>query len=64
VNGGGDLDWIPFDGCQLTRDEVAQIFESLRALVDGTAPDEPNRAHVVSIAYVVAQAIDRAGGGS
>lgn len=64
VNGGDDLDWIPVDGCRLTRDELTQIFESLRALVDGTAPDEPNRAHAVSIAYVVAEAIDRTEGGS
>jgi hypothetical protein len=32
---------------------------SLRALIDGSEPDEPNRAHAVTIAYVVADAIDR-----
>jgi len=30
--------------------------------VNGTEPDEPNRAHVVTVAYVIAEAIDREGG--
>jgi hypothetical protein len=63
VDGGG-LDWIPVDGCHLTHDEIVEILGSLRALVDGTDPDEPNRAHAVSIAYVVAEAIEREGEGS
>jgi hypothetical protein len=34
----------------------------VRALISGTEPDEPNRAHAVTIAFVAAAAIDRAGG--
>ena len=64
MNGGAVLDWIPVEGCHLTHDDLAEIFESLRALVDGTAPDEPNCSYAVSIAYVVAEAIERLGGGS
>jgi len=58
------LDWIPVDGCRLSREELVEVFQSLRALVDGTDADEPNRAHAVSIAYVLAEAIEREGDGS
>lgn len=58
------LDWIPVDGCRVSREELVEVFQSLRALVDGTDADEPNRAHAVSIAYVLAEAIEREGDGS
>ena len=58
------LDWIPVDGCRLLREELVEVFETLRALIDGTEGDEPNRAHAVSIAYVLAEAIEREGDGS
>jgi hypothetical protein len=64
VAGVDDLDWIPNAGCHLSHGDLIQIFTALRALVNGTEPDEPNRAHAVTVAYVVAEAIERAGGGS
>lgn len=57
-----DLPWVPVGGACLTRGELIEIFVALRALVNGTDPDEPNRAHAVTIAYVVAEAIEREGG--
>ena len=56
-----DLDWLPSRGVRLDRDELALVVVSLRALIDGSEPDEPNRAHAVTIAYVVADAIERTG---
>ena len=56
-----DLGWLPSQGVQLDRDELALVVVALRALIDGTEPDEPNRAHAVTIAYVVADAIERTG---
>ncbi len=55
-----EFEWIPEGGCHLAKADLVEIFRSLRALVDGTVPDEPNRSHVVSIAYVVSEAIERA----
>ncbi len=46
----------------LSHGDLVEIFTALRALVNGTEPDEPNRAHVVTVAYVVAEAIEREGG--
>ncbi|MEA2703614.1 MAG: hypothetical protein QOD63_1559 [Actinomycetota bacterium] len=60
--GEDDLGWLPASGVHLSRDEVASIFGALRALVGGTDSDEPNRAHTVTIAFVIADAIERAGG--
>ena len=54
--------WVPEAGARLTKDELVEILFALRALVSGTEPDEPNRAHAVSIAYVVSAAMDREGG--
>jgi len=48
-------------GIQLDRDELALVVVALRALIDGSEPDEPNRAHAVTIAYVIADAIERTG---
>ena len=56
-----DLGWLPAAGIQLDRDELALVVVALRALIDGSEPDEPNRAHAVTIAYVVADAIERTG---
>ena len=58
----GDLDWLPDKGIHLDRSDLARVVVALRALIDGTEPDEPNRAHAVTIAYVVADAIERTGG--
>ena len=57
-----DLGWLPPEGVHLDRDELARVVVALRALIDGSEPDEPNRAHAVTIAYVVADAIERTGG--
>jgi hypothetical protein len=57
-----DLGWLPPDGVRIDRDELARVVVALRALIDGSQPDEPNRAHAVTIAYVVADAIERTGG--
>jgi len=57
-----DLDWLPPAGVHLDRDELPRVVVALRALVDGSEPDEPNRAHAVTIADVVADAIERTGG--
>jgi hypothetical protein len=46
-------------GAHLTRDDLERTIRSLRSLIDGTDPDEPNRAHAVTIAYVIAAAIER-----
>jgi len=54
-----ELDWLPAGGACLTAAELTSVLVSLRSLIDGTDPDEPNRAHVVTIAYEVATAIDR-----
>lgn len=56
------LAWVPDGGARLTRHQLVEILLALRALISGTEPDEPNRAHAVSIAYVVSTAIDREGG--
>lgn len=45
-------------------EELVEVFHSSRALIDGTDADEPNRAHAVSIAYVLSEAIEREGDGS
>ena len=57
-----ELDWLPERGAHLTRDELAIVLEAFHALVDGTDDNEPNRAHVVTAAFVITRAIDRAGG--
>ena len=59
---GEGLGWLPPGGARLTRDELADVMHALRALISGTEPDEPNRAHAVTIAYAVAGAIEREGG--
>jgi len=57
-----DLGWLPSDGVHLDRDELTRVVVALRALINGSEPDEPNRAHAVTIAYVVADAIERTEG--
>jgi len=53
------LDWLPEKGAHLTRDDLERTSRSLRSLIDGTDSDEANRAHAVTIAYVIADAIER-----
>jgi hypothetical protein len=55
----GDLGWLPPEGIWLTRDDLGWLLASLRSLIDGTDPDEPNRAHAMTIALVLARAIER-----
>jgi hypothetical protein len=57
-----DLDLIPARGAHLAHAELVAIMRTLRALVAGTVDHEPNRAHAVSIAYIVTTAMDRAKG--
>lgn len=54
-----DVSWVPRHDVRLSSTEVAEVMRSLRALVDGTRSDEPNRAHVVTIAVIVTRAIER-----
>ena len=58
-----ELDWLPERGAHLDSDELATILEALHALVDGTNDNEPNRAHIVTAAFVLTRAIDRTAGG-
>ena len=50
---------LPAGGVRLGRDELVDVISAVRALIDGTDPGEPNRAHVLTIAFVVADAVDR-----
>ena len=56
------LEWLPDDGVVLTRDDLATIFEDLRALIAGTEEFEPNRAFAVDIAVTIARALERDSG--
>ena len=56
------LEWLPEDGVVLTRDDLATIFEDLRALIAGTEEFEPNRAFAVDIAVTIARALERDSG--
>ena len=56
------LEWLPPGGVHLRRDEVVDLAGSLRSILDGTAIDEPNRSHAITIANVLGRAIERAGG--
>jgi hypothetical protein len=57
-----DLDWLPPDGVRLTRHDLESLLPSLWSLFDGTDADEPNRAHATTIAFVLADAINREDG--
>lgn len=59
---GDDLGWLPVEGALLTQQELFDMSIALRALISGTDADEPNRAHAVSIAHILSDAIDRSGG--
>jgi hypothetical protein len=39
--------------------EVEHVLEALRGVSDGTVSDEPNRAHAMSIATVIGNAVSR-----
>lgn len=56
------LDWLPPRGVRLTRDEFATVLRALRAIISGTEPHEPNRAHAVTIAFALGAAVEREGG--
>ena len=56
------LEWLPEDGVVLTRADLERIFIDLRALIDGTGPLEPNRAHAVDIAITLTHALERGNG--
>jgi hypothetical protein len=58
----GDLSWLPSGGAHLTQLELAGVVRALRALIDDTEPGDPNHAHAVTIAYLIAGAVDRRGG--
>jgi hypothetical protein len=55
------LGWLPDDGVALSRQDMVRIMRALRALIDGTDPLEVNRLHIVEIAVIIAQAMDRGG---
>ena len=50
---------MPVHGVVLSREDLMQVFSDLRALIDGTAPLDVNRSHVVDIAGVMIRAIER-----
>ena len=54
-----ELDWLPPNGIHLSVSEVGHVLEALRGVIDGTMGDEPNRAHAVSIATVIGNAVSR-----
>lgn len=54
-----NLDWIPQDGVHLTGIDLTEVMSALRAAINGTDADEPNRAHLVHIATIVAHALQR-----
>lgn len=58
------LEWLPPNGIHLTALELGLVLEALRSVIDGTVIDgsvidEPNRAHAVSIATVIGNAVSR-----
>lgn len=57
-----DLDWLPPNGIHLNAQELGYVLEALRGIIDGTTSDEPNRAHAISIATVIGNAVSRAEG--
>jgi hypothetical protein len=58
-----DLDWLPPAGIHLDRDGLVVVITALRTLINGREPDEPKRAHAVTLSYVIADAIERTEGG-
>ena len=58
-----DLGWLPGDGAALTVEELVDCFAALRALLQAIPESEPARAHAVTVALVLARAVDRATGG-
>lgn len=54
-----EFSWVPVHGVVLSREDLMQVFSDLRALIDGTAPLDVNRSHVVDIAGVMIRAIER-----
>lgn len=54
-----ELDWLPPGGIHLDVPDLARILEALRGVLDRTVSDEPNRAHAVSIATVIGNAVSR-----
>ena len=57
-----DFSWLPAHGVALSKEDLMQVFEDLRALVDGTDPLDANRSHVVDIAVVITRALEREAG--
>ncbi len=52
---------LPPAGIRIERDELVVVVDAIRALIDGSSPDEPNRAHILTIAFIIAEAVERAG---
>ncbi|MEQ1703240.1 MAG: hypothetical protein ABMA25_24300 [Ilumatobacteraceae bacterium] len=57
-----EFDWLPAHGVVLSKEDLVQVFEDLRALIDGTAPFDANRSHAVDIAVVITRALERGEG--
>ena len=55
-----DLSWLPQRGATLTHDELAEVYRTMKALVDATETLSPARAHLVTIATLIARATERA----
>ncbi len=57
-----EFSWLPHDGVVLSKEDLVQVFEDLRALIDGTSPLDANRSHAVDIAVVITRALEREAG--
>lgn len=64
VAGADEFEWVPPTGAPLSRNEVIEILTALRVLADGTEPLEPNRSHILTIASVLATAMERGAEGT
>jgi hypothetical protein len=52
---------LPPDGIRVELDDLVVLIDAIRALIDGSWPDEPNRAHILTVAFIIAEAVDRGG---
>lgn len=54
-----EFEWLPGDGVVLSKEDLMQVFQDLRAMIDGTSPTDANRSHAVDIAIVITRALER-----
>lgn len=61
VSGFDGAGSLPPGGVRLRQDELVVLVDAIRALIAGTTAGDPIRAHVLTIAIVIADAVDRGG---